>query len=468
MLSGGAIVLSAVLLIQAQVGFEIGGRFETRVGQAPTGFAQNADGVTVPAEQGQVLLAATPALTLRYLSDVDDLRATSLTRTLWRPQPLPHARPLFLETLELSEIGRPTRRTLWRFNLRGSYGEEDYTSLSQQFVSQPTLPAALTVLLVDANGEASWRATRRTDLTMQLLGIYRRTIDTQSALNPSAGTVVSGPVFPTQTTISVAPGVRHLLSRRTTIEASLPVMDSNVEGVSQPSSEIGRLNVLSIQPQVGVRERLSPSHQLHVAAGLAYAVALRRSEQSQSWPPILPLVQVDLTSYLRRTRDMQWRSTLGAATAAFTDPVLGVEVLRGMAQARLDADLGIHWGVGALVVFATDITGPLQPVGTAGQPALAPDETVLTAEIPFHYRWPNQFLVELGVRFAERAPHLRSPNFAWRSNERELWLLLSLSTLPQAVRRSSAAVTDASRVNASPQVKSPPDNPLPPPIPSPL
>jgi len=171
MLSGGAIVLSAVLLIQAQVGFEIGGRFETRVGQAPTGFAQNADGVTVPAEQGQVLLAATPALTLRYLSDVDDLRATSLTRTLWRPQPLPHARPLFLETLELSEIGRPTRRTLWRFNLRGSYGEEDYTSLSQQFVSQPTLPAALTVLLVDANGEASWRATRRTDLTMQLLGI---------------------------------------------------------------------------------------------------------------------------------------------------------------------------------------------------------------------------------------------------------------------------------------------------------
>jgi hypothetical protein len=474
MLRGGAMVLSALLLIhcqaQAQTQFDLGGSFETRVGQAPTGLSQNADGTTVPAEQGQVLLIATPAVSLRYLSDVDDLRATSFTRILWRPQPLQRARPLFLETLELSEFGRPSRRSLWRLNLRGSYGEEDYTSLSQQFVSQPTLPSALTVLLVDANAQAAWRATRRADLTLQLLGIHRRTVDSQSAPGSTEGSVT--PAFPTQTTVSLAPGVRYLLSRRTTVEASLPIMDSDIGATPQGTTGIGRLNVLSVQPQVGFRRQLSPHHQLHLAAGFAYTVALRRDvDRTHALPPILPLVQVDLTSTLRRTRELQWRSSIGAASNAFVDPVLGVEVLRGTAQARLDLDVGLRWGVGAVVVFATDITGPLPTAGSAGPggpPGLAPDETVFTAEIPFHYRWPNRFLLQLGGRFAERAPNLRSPNFAWRSNGRELWLFLSVATLPPGNRRPSAPVANGARVNASPQAESTTNRPPPPPVPSPL
>jgi hypothetical protein len=439
------LVTYALLLIQAETQFDVGGRFETRVGQAPTAVAQNPDGVAIPAEQSQVLVIATPVLSLHYLSDVDNLRATSFTRTLWRPQPLLHSRPLFLETLELSETGRPGPRSHWYLNLRGSYGEEDYTALSQQFASQPTLPTALTVLLVDLNGESVWRATRRTDLVMQVLGVYRRTVETQSVLSSSGGTSAPGLVFPPQATVSLAPGLRYALSRRTALEASVAVMDTDIGGTAQGTTETGRLNVLSVQPQIGIRQWLNHNHQLHLAAGAAYAVALRRSDQSRSWPPLLPVAQVDLTSYLRRTREMQWRSYVGAATNAFADPVLGVEVLRGMAQARLDLDIGPNWGVGALAVFATDITEPVSPVANVGggpQP-LSPDETVISAEVPVHYRWPNRLLVELGARFSERAPNLRSRDFAWRSNERELWLFLSLSTL--APERRPVAVNTRSR-----------------------
>lgn len=472
MLSGGTMVLSALLLIQSEVQFDVGGRFESRIGRAPTGLAQTADGVTVPADQGQVLLIATPALGLRYLSSADELRAVSFTRALWRPQPLPHARPLFLETLELSELARPSPRTRLRLNLRGAYGEEDYTSLSQQFLGQPTLPSALTVLLVNADGEASWRATRRSELILQVLGIYRRTVDTQTALSPSTGATTPSFVFPPQATLSLAPGLRHLLSRRTAIEALVAVMDTDIGATTQGTTQIGRLNVFSIQPQVGIRQQLSASHQLHLAAGVAYAVALQRSDSSQSWPPFLPIAQIDLTSYLRRSHEMQWRSTVGAATNAFADPVLGVEVLRGTAQARLDVDVGPNWGVGALALFATDITGPLQPLGApAGQGpgALAPDETVVSAEIPFHYRWPNRLLVEVGGRFSQRAPHLRSPSFAWRETSREMWMFLSVSTLTPPGRRPSGPVVNASRVNASTPAEQPTNRPpAPPPVPSPL
>lgn len=472
MLSCGVAVVSALLLIPAETSFDVGGRFESQVGRAPTGLAQNAAGVTVPAKQTQVLLIATPALSLRYLSSSDELRATSFTRALWRPQPLLRARPLFLESIEISEIARPSLRTRWRLDLRGSYGEEDYSSLSQQFVTQPTLPPALTVFLANANGEAFWRASRRTDLTVQLLGIYRRTVDTQTPLQASGVTSAPTFVFPPQTTVSVAPGVRHVLSRQTTIEASVPVMDTDIGANTQGAVAIGAINILTVQPQFGIRERLTPNHQLHLAVGVAYAVALRHSAETQSWPPLLPLAQIDLASSLRRSHDMEWRSTIGAAVNAFADPVLGVEVLRGTAQARIDTQVGEHWGVGALALFATDINGPLRPLGSQpgqGPSVLAPDETVLSAEIPFHYRWANQFLVELGGRFVQRAPHLRSPDFAWRETSREMWIFLSLSTItPTMGRRPSSTVTNASRSNASSDIETPTGRPPAPALPSPL
>jgi hypothetical protein len=171
---------------------------------------------------------------------------------------------------------------------------------------------------------------------------------------------------------------------------------------------------------------------------------------------------------------MEWRSYLGVGMNAFTDPVLGTEVLRGNAQVRVDLAFGPHWGVGATAVFATDINGPLQSPGTSpetaaqasGAPPLPIDETVVTVEVPFFYLRPNRYLVEFGGRFAQRAPHLRSPEFAWRSDDRELWAFLRLTTLTaQTPRHTHPAVPTGPRSDTS---LSPEPPPLPPPVSSPL
>lgn len=496
MLGGGATVLSALLLVQAETLLDVGGQFETMAGQAPTGISSQG----LPVEQGQLLLAATPALSLRYLSEVDDLRVTSYTRVLWRPAPLSNQRPLFLETLELNELGTPSPRTRWRLTMRGSYGEEDYTVLSQQFLSQPSIPTALTALMLNANGELDWRAARSTELILRWEAVYRRTIDSTTAQTPNSDGTTTAPgapsgaqtlvppganqtysyAFPPQLTVAVEPGLRHMISRRSTFEALVGLMDSDI-GSMPP---IQRLNVLSIEPQLGLWRWLSKNHQLHLSAGVAYAVALVKSPQTQSWPPLLPMAQIELISILRRAHEMQWRSYLGAGSNAFTDPVLGTEVLRGTAQARIDLEVGPNWGVAAQAVFATDITGPLQLPGTAAttgpyrlEPSLPttttttivlpPDETVVSFDVPLYYRVPYKFMVELGARFTQRAPHLRSPDFAWRSNDREMWVFLSFTTLtaqtPRRVRQARAA-----QVNPASGDQSVPGHDLPPPLPAPV
>jgi len=466
----GPMVLPALLTIAGTAQLGVGGRFEARVGQAPTGVALDASGAAVPAEQGQVLLIATPMLSLRYLSELDDLRAMSSTRVLWRPEPLPKDRPLVLQSVDLSEAGILSKRSHWRLSLRGTYGEEDYTALSQQFASQPTLPRSLTMLLVEGNGEVVWRASRRTDLFLQFLGLHRRTLDSDSTSGSPQGNAVLGLALPPQTTTSVAPGIRHRLTRHSTVEALAAIMDSDVGSTPQGLSQLGELNVLSFQPLLGLRQQLGRNHQLHAAAGLAYAVALRRPEQAPSFQPVLPLLQVDLTSVLPQTHDVRWRSTLGAATNAFVDPVLATEVLRATAQARLDLEMATYWGIGAVGIFATDITGPLPPAGlsgAAGTPALAPDETLVSAEISAHYRRAERLLIELGARYSQRAPHLQSPSFAWRSNEREVWLFFSATTLPDFARHVSAPATPASRKEPSASDATA-LRPTPPPVPSPL
>lgn len=484
MLSGGATVLSVLFLIRAETQLDIGGRIETMAGQAPTGIAVNSSGQTVPYEQGQLAVIATPELSLRYLSETDDCLATSSTRMLWRPVPLPHQRPLFLEMVDVSELGLLGKRTRWRLSLHGSYGEEDYTMLSQQFLSQPSLPTSLTAALVTTNDELSWRASRRTDLVLQLQGIFRRSIDVPTAPPGQAATLPGqtasvptttapsayGYAFPPQLTGELDPGIRHLLSRTTTLEAFIGLMDTDI-GAMPP---ITHLNVLSLEPQLGVRYALTRHHQLHLSAGLAYTIALAKSPQAPAWAPVYPLVQVELTSRWRQAREVEWRSYLGVETDAFTDPVLGTEVLRGTAQARVDLGFGPHWGVGATAVFATDLSSPLQDPGTSStalvqagaSPPLPLDETVVTAEVPFYYRRPNHYLVELGGRFTQRAPNLRSPEFAWRSDDRELWVFLRFSTLTaQVPRRPRPAAPTAQNPGATPSPEPPP---LPPPVLSPL
>ena len=416
MFASGPAIVSVLFLLQAETQFETGARVEGRVGVAPTGIQTNSLGQTVAAEQAQVMVLATPILGLHWLDDTDELRASSATRILWRPVPLWGDRPLFLETVEATHVKRPSRRSRWQLSILGSYGEQDYTSLQQQLVNQPTLPAAATMLAINTIADASWRSSRRTTLTLQLGATHRRSFNTMTA--------GSGPAFfflPTQTAVTVAPGLRHALSRRSSLEAVASVMDTDLRDIPLGTSNTGQLNVLSIQPQIGVRQELTRQQQLHLAAGFTYAVALRRTDQTQTWHPISPLLQIDLSSILRQTRAAVVRSMLSAGTMWYTDPVLGVSVWRGIGQALLDAELGPRWSAGARCTFTTDLTGLKSNGG------VTPDETLVSAEIPVRYRWSKQLLAEFGARYAERGPRM-----SLALHNPEAWLFLTLLTTPRA------------------------------------
>jgi hypothetical protein len=422
MLASGPAVLSAMLALQGAAELEAGARIEARAGEVPA-----MAGPTGTAGQAQVMLIATPILGLRWSGDASEARASSATRIFWLPVPLLESRPLFLETLDTSFLARPNRRSRFQLNLRGSYGEEDYTLLAQQFVGQPTLPPVrtLTLLTLNAAGDGSWRESRRTTLTVLLAAIHRRTPDHQVVnIAGAAGTTpgLSLPALPTQTLITATPGVRYALDRRSSLEALLGLGETDIQGFQLGNSS-ARMNVLTIQPQLGLVRDLSRSQQVRAVAGLTYAAVLINPDKQRNWLPLTPLCRVELGSLLWRTRASALRSSLGAGTAWYADPVLGAAVLHGMTEARLEAQLGLRWSAAARAAFTTDLNAPLPASGTGG---VSPDETVVLVEVPFRYRWSTQLDVEFGARYAERAPNLAAADFGWHN--RELWAFVTLLT----------------------------------------
>jgi hypothetical protein len=448
MFASGPTLLSALCLIQAEADIDVVGRFETRVGQAPTGAVTTSGQL---AEQSQVIIVATPVLGLRWLEGVDNLRANSATRILWRPVPLYNHRPLFLESLDVAHIHRSSKRSQWQWSLTGSYGEQDYTSLSQQFANQPALPNALTALIVSANGETLWRSSRRTTLSLQMGALYRRPVNapTTTASDGSSTTSTTVLWFPTQTAVMVTPSALFGLSRRSSLELSAPLADYDIQGIAQtqtstsripplpglpPTAQaafpLGHANYAAVEPQLSLLDSLTRRHRLHVVAGLTYAVSLRGAVTSRN--AISPIAQVELNSLLMRTRASTWRSSIGAGTTWFADPILGQSVQRGNVQARVDAELGPNWTAGLRMAFVTDMFGRMQ-ISTVPPP----DEAFRSVDLSVRRRWANAVVAELGARYAERAPYLSPSNYVSNSewHNRELWAFLILTTEPRRPAR---------------------------------
>ena len=436
MLASGAALLTALALIQADAQFAAGARFESRAGEAPS-FTSASQG-----SQFQVIVSAIPMLSVRMLDENSDLTASSATRIFWRPQPLLDRRPLFLETLDVTHLLRPSTRSSWQLNLRTSYGEEDYTVLAQQLPTQPTLPGQLTLFSAVGSATGTWKTSRRGALFFQLNATYRRPMDSQATTDNAATTL-----FPTETIVSAAPGVRYQLTRRTLVELLAAVADTDMSGISlpnppngptpetgfpsPPNSTTGHLNILTVQPQVSISEALTRYQRLRLTVGLTYAHALRQIT-ADPMKPVYPLFQLDLDSLLDRSRSgAVWRSTLSTGTMWYADPMLGVAVWRGFLQGTINTEIGRAWAAGARVAFGTDLTRLPPSAFLVG--GLVPDETVLSFDLPVRYRASNRLLAEFGASFTERGSYLDS-HFGWRRNSRELWLFLNLNAVTKATR----------------------------------
>jgi hypothetical protein len=375
------------------------------------------------------------------LDEVSDLTASSATRIFWRPQPFFDRRPLFLESLDISELLRPSKRSSWQLNVRASYGEEDYTVLAQQLPTQPTLPGQLTLFSASGNATGSWKTSRRGAIFFQLNATYRRPMDSQA-------TTTATTLLPTETIASAAPGVRYQLTRRTLVELLAAVADTDMSGISllnpangqtvdtgfttPPNSRNGHLNILTVQPQVSILETLTRYQRLRLTLGLTYARALRQTI-AEPLKPVYPLFQLDLDSLLDRTRGgAVWRSTLSTGTLWYADPVLGVALWRGFLQGSINSEIGRAWAIGARLAFGTDLT-QLPPSAIRAAGGVIPDQTVLSLDLPVRYRASNRLLAEFGASFTERGSYLDS-HFGWRRNSREMWLFLNLNAVTTAAR----------------------------------
>lgn len=442
MFAGGLVALSALFLLQANSQIETGSRFESSTGVAPTGNNNS--------EQAQILLIATPLVNLRLFDHENDLQVASATRILWRPVPFPDSRPLFLETLTLTHEAHPSRRARWRLSLRATYGEEDYTSLSQQLANQAQLPMAPTIFTATGSAETSWRSSRRTSLTFQLAALHQRAIGTSNNQNATSNSSQVVFFLPTQTTVSATPGLSYALSRLSVLTASTAIAAYDVQKV--PNSRLanapltGEMQVVTVQPQLGLLETLSRRHQLHWVLGLTYADEVRSpsagvlvspsaaiNTQPLPWHPVTPLALIELNSLLSRSLAATVTSSASVGTNWYLDPILDTGTWRGAAQVGVNASLHKRWSIGARAAFSTDITGPAIINTSTG--AFYPDETILSAEIPMTYRWNNLLIADFGARYVARAPHLSAPQVVWHNQE--MWIYVSLFAAVKAPPKPS-------------------------------
>jgi hypothetical protein len=397
MLASGPMGLTVLCLFQAGAQLEAGARLEAVAGDLPTGTA--------------VMLLATPSLRLDWFAGPDSLHADLSSRVLWRPHPLPKDRPLFLQSFRVAHSARPTLRSHWRFDLSASYGEQDYTTLSRQFGTQPTLPLATTMLMVNGAAEASWRSSRRTTLSIRLGAAHRRSFTDQGSADQPAGVSL----LPTQTTVTVSPEMQFALDRRLMVSLFAPTSAYDFQATG--SSE-GTNMIFSVQPQISLIGRLSRRERLVVIAGFTYADLLRRTTAGVG-SRVTPLALVGLDSDLYQTRITTLRSFVNASTAWYVDPVVGQGILRGVAQAGLNCQVGPRWSAGQSFSFTADLSQP--PSSN-----VVTDGTLISADARVGYRWTSVFTVELGGRYSERGPRLSSSDFAWRG--REVWGFLTLYT----------------------------------------
>jgi hypothetical protein len=445
MVGCGAAVLSALLLWQGTTELEAGANVDVRVGRAPVLSATSTD-QTALRERSQVWLSAMPLVGGRWVGEGSELRALAASRVLWRPVPYGDRRPIFLETLEVAHRARSSERSRWQLDLRSTYGEEDYTSLLRQFGSnQPQLPSALSMFTVNALGDGSWRASRRTTLSLLASGTYRQSLDD---LPSNASGSPATPVLPTQTVVVVTPAGRYALDRRTSFEVRAGIGDTHVDRMRSSTAASASANLLTFQPQVGVIRDVAPAQQLRLFAGLTYVVVLKGDDDSRDWRALTPLFRGDLSSVLWRAPAATLRSLLGLEAAWYADPVLGLAVWRTTVFANLDAQLGPRWSAGARASFTTDLNSP---VSMGGIPL---DETIVQVDVPFRYRWSSQLAVEVGGRYSERAPSLFADEFAW--HYRELWAFV---TLTGTTHRTRSRPGPTARPTSSPIPGTPPSPP---------
>jgi len=343
--------------------------------------------------------------------------------------------PLILHTVGLNLTTRPSRSVSAVAAASGSIGSPDFTALPQVLGTvQGTLPPIVSIVSGTAQGNLHYEVNRRWALGLGANVAYWRWLDlpaSPTASTTTGQTTVMGQTLVTgQTSASAEPGATLILSKRDTLgfgAAVGAVVNSDGAGVS------------TLTPALSWRSRLTARDNLRLIAGVTYARALGTTPPGltpllgSSGTAVAPIGSLEFESHLLRRDEILVLASAGAGVDYYVDPVLGAAVPRAMAGAGMSLIAAPRWMFTLRGDFGTAIrTTPFQTLvnGVPVAGVAAPDETVFTVSLGVRRWFSHNLLAEIGGRWADRAPALVTPDFAF--HQRQLWIYLSLTatTLP--------------------------------------
>jgi hypothetical protein len=447
----GAVSLAAGLLLAGDLDFYGTVIAEARGGEAPQ--VVNAD------PSPGVVGILTPRLEMEYRESNLTLRLDYGPRIFYRqPNDLSVAsestgnKPLILHTSNLYATTRATSTLTVTGVASFSYGQVDYTSVSNTLTGGQPATAALAalalppdILTATARVGAQLAASR---LWLVGFGVdveHRRPIGTISQASLAAS---NGFALTPQTIVRADSLAADRLSARDDLllSGAVSYQHFSATAASAVSTATAPSDFLIATPEVGWRTRLSLRSTLTLLGGFSYlrvssvAPAVGTTMTPSTSPhPFSPVGSADITDSVIWARDLALQ--IGAATAVdyFVDPILKTAQPRGTLSTRCTLTFAPTWTAGIDASFVTVLSSENSTLpGTVPMPGVsAPvvDTTVASVALPVGHRVSKNLLIEFGGRWSDRGPTVWASNFAF--HQRQLWLYMSLTATTRDVPRQS-------------------------------
>ena len=381
---------------------------ETRAGEAPV------LGTTVSDRFVAELI--TPQAEAELRQEQLDVRLAYSPRLFWQaPNALGRTfRPLLLNQATLSLSAQPSATTKIAARAFGSYGEPDYTILSQIIGSmqgmpapgsgQPSVPQVLKILTVAANLGIQTDLSRRFRLTFGVDATHFRPLADLPPVMSQPGVPMPPPsaVYLTQTTVTATPGATFRVTPEDDLALTVGTAYSTYSSTYSCCVEL-----LLVSPMLSWRMRRQAGDELRLGLGFTEARDLGSISVLGGHPVLSPTGSVEALWHVGGEDEYGLTARLKATVDEFVDPILGVAYPRGLVAGQLLLVLAPDWSVSVQGDFGTSLqTSPAIPTSNTTAPSQigSPDETAFSISVPVRHRLSGNLIMEFGGRWAERAP----------------------------------------------------------------
>jgi hypothetical protein len=328
-------------------------------------------------------------------------------------------RPLLLHQFDTAYGARMTSRWDFAGRASASVGELDYTAARLVFGDgQGALPQTELVqyLQTRAGMTFSGRLTRRHQFGVSVDGGYGTPLGTQTSTSDDPAMLV--PSLPRSTSTSLAVLLGYRLTARDTLTTSLggTFVDFDTRG-SQTTQSLQTRWDRQLTRRLGSR-----------VGGGVYSVQVLRRPTTGLTPtdtaPVLPTANAGLDGRLVERARFRLSADVSASSQAYLDQITGEVLPQAGGTFGLTAYFPPRWTAAATASFYTLAT--LQPRDFGGTPIdpNTSNETVVNARTPVSYRVDERLAFEFGTIVSARAPHVRTPGFAFR--QLETWLYFAV------------------------------------------